>query len=145
MNSISFYCLCITRNRFYVADRSVSRSKKKMAAEEWRQCVDWLVQCQILPSDHKATKKDGTAFDLAQALRDGVLICHLMNQLCPGSVDTKDFSPRPQMSQVCFCMISSGIFSSWSLVSCLFCAHPASHQVLLIVDHYGRIHANIFN
>ncbi|XP_070177253.1 guanine nucleotide exchange factor VAV2-like isoform X4 [Littorina saxatilis] len=70
-----------------------------MAAEEWRQCVDWLVQCQILPSDHKATKRDGTAFDLAQALRDGVLICHLLNQLKPGSVDPKDFSPRPQMSQ----------------------------------------------
>ncbi|KAK7505039.1 hypothetical protein BaRGS_00003609, partial [Batillaria attramentaria] len=70
-----------------------------MAADEWRQCVDWLVQCQILPSDHKATKRDATAFDLAQALRDGVLICHLLNQLCPGSVDTKDFSPRPQMSQ----------------------------------------------
>ncbi|XP_076454946.1 guanine nucleotide exchange factor VAV2-like isoform X2 [Babylonia areolata] len=70
-----------------------------MAAEEWRQCVDWLVQCQILPSDHKATSRDSTAFDLAQALRDGVLICHLLNQLCPGSVDPKDFSPRPQMSQ----------------------------------------------
>ena len=80
-----------------------TRRSTKMAAEEWRQCVEWLVQCQILPSDHKATKRDGTAFDLAQALRDGVLICHLLNQLKPGSVDPKDFSPRPQMSQVCFC------------------------------------------
>lgn len=72
-----------------------------MASEEWRQCVEWLVRCQILPNEHKATKVDASAFDLAQALRDGVLICHLLNQLCPGSVDPKDFSPRPQMSQVC--------------------------------------------
>ncbi|XP_076436797.1 proto-oncogene vav-like isoform X3 [Babylonia areolata] len=79
--------------------RKKSRRQEKMAAEEWKQCADWLVRCQILPHDHKATKRDGTAFDLAQALRDGVLICHLLNQLCPGCVDPKDFSPRPQMSQ----------------------------------------------
>ena len=73
-----------------------------MAAEaEWRQCLEWLVQCQVLPYDHKANRPDGTAFDLAQALRDGVLICHLLNQLSPNSVDSKDFNPRPQMSQVC--------------------------------------------
>ncbi|XP_041369457.1 guanine nucleotide exchange factor VAV3-like isoform X4 [Gigantopelta aegis] len=68
-------------------------------ADEWRQCVDWLVRCQILPDDHKATKLDANAFDLAQALRDGSLICHLLNQLSPQCVDMKDFSPRPQMSQ----------------------------------------------
>lgn len=72
-----------------------------MAADEWRRCAEWLVRCQILPAEHKATKKDATAFDLAQALRDGVLICHLLNQLSPGSVDLRDFSSRPQMSQVC--------------------------------------------
>ena len=71
-----------------------------MAADEWRQCAEWLVQCQILPTDHKTTKRDGTAFDLAQSLRDGVIICHLLNQLQPSSVNTKDFSSRPQMSQV---------------------------------------------
>ena len=129
------------QNRFYVADRKANRSKKKMAAEEWRQCVDWLVQCQILPSDHKATKKDGTAFDLAQALRDGVLICHLLNQLCPGSVDQKDFSPRPQMSQVCFCMISSGICSSWSLVSFLVCTQHAVYGVPLLLNNYRKVRA----
>ncbi|XP_055898518.1 guanine nucleotide exchange factor VAV3-like isoform X2 [Biomphalaria glabrata] len=70
-----------------------------MAADEWRNCVDWLVRCQILPPDHKATKHDATAFDLAQALRDGVLLCHLLNTLQPGCLDMKDFSSRPQMSQ----------------------------------------------
>ncbi|XP_059153597.1 guanine nucleotide exchange factor VAV3-like isoform X3 [Physella acuta] len=70
-----------------------------MAADEWRNCVEWLVGCQILPGDHKATKPDATAFDLAQALRDGVLLCHLLNTLKPGCIDMKDFSSRPQMSQ----------------------------------------------
>lgn len=72
-------------------------------ADDWRLCVEWLVRCQILPEDHKATRSDANAFDLAQALRDGSLICHLLNQLCPSSVDLKEFSPRPQMSQVCLC------------------------------------------
>ncbi|XP_071155724.1 proto-oncogene vav-like isoform X8 [Mytilus edulis] len=68
-------------------------------ADEWRQCANWLVRCHILPDDHKTTGPDASAFDLAQALRDGVLICHLLNNLSPNVVDLKDFSPRPQLSQ----------------------------------------------
>ncbi|XP_053380469.1 proto-oncogene vav-like isoform X3 [Mercenaria mercenaria] len=70
-----------------------------MAADEWRLCVNWLVQCKILPDDHRATHSEAQAFDLAQALRDGVLLCHLLNALKAYSVDVKDFSPRPQLSQ----------------------------------------------
>ncbi|KAK6194806.1 hypothetical protein SNE40_000360 [Patella caerulea] len=70
-----------------------------MATDEWRMCAEWLVRCQILPEDHKANQANANAFDIAQALRDGVLICHLLNQLSPGCVELKDFSPRPQMSQ----------------------------------------------
>ena len=82
---------------------SVTRQEEEeipKMADDWRQCVEWLVRCQILPDDHKATKLESNAFDLAQALRDGSLICHLLNQLSPQCVDLKDFSPRPQMSQV---------------------------------------------
>lgn len=70
-----------------------------MALDEWRHCVDWLVRCNILPEEHRATQSDASAFDLAQTLRDGVLICHLLNNLSPNSVDLKDFSQRPQLSQ----------------------------------------------
>ncbi|XP_021378620.1 guanine nucleotide exchange factor VAV2-like isoform X3 [Mizuhopecten yessoensis] len=70
-----------------------------MASEEWQQCANWLIRCKILPEDHRATLPDAEIFDLAQALRDGVLICHLLNNLSPASVDVKDFSPRPQLSQ----------------------------------------------
>ncbi|XP_060065686.1 guanine nucleotide exchange factor VAV2-like isoform X4 [Ylistrum balloti] len=70
-----------------------------MASEEWQQCANWLVRCKILPEDHRATLPDAEIFDLAQALRDGVLICHLLNNLSTACVDVKDFSPRPQLSQ----------------------------------------------
>ncbi|XP_061164201.1 guanine nucleotide exchange factor VAV2-like isoform X3 [Saccostrea echinata] len=74
-----------------------------MATDEWKHCADWLVRCNILPDEHRATQPNASAFDLAQALRDGVLICHLLNNLSPGSVDLKDFSQRPQLSQfLCF-------------------------------------------
>ena len=68
--------------------------------EEWRLCVDWLVRCAIIQPDHRVTTPGAQVFDLAQVLRDGVLICHLLNQLHAGAIDLKDFSQRPQMSQV---------------------------------------------
>jgi len=71
-----------------------------MAKEDWKLCVDWLVQCQILPGDHKLTKNDAQVFDLAQFIRDGVVLCHVLNHLSPGCISSKDFSQRPQMSQV---------------------------------------------
>ncbi|XP_056010731.1 proto-oncogene vav-like isoform X7 [Ostrea edulis] len=80
-----------------------------MATDEWRHCTDWLVRCNILPDEHKATQPDASAFDLAQALRDGVLICHLLNNLSPNSVDVKDFSQRPQLSQF-LCLKNIRIF-----------------------------------
>jgi len=69
-------------------------------ADEWKHCVDWLIKCGILPQNHKAKQFNAEIFDLAQTLRDGVLLCHLLNMLKPYSVDSKDFSPRPQLSQV---------------------------------------------
>jgi len=68
--------------------------------EDWKLCAEWLVRCQILPSDHRVASNDSEVFQLAQLLRDGVLLCHLVNRLHPGAVDLKDFCQRPQMSQV---------------------------------------------
>jgi len=72
-----------------------------MAKEDWRQCVDWLVRCQVLTPDHKLARDEAQVFDLAQFIRDGVLICHLLNRLQINAIDSKDFSQRPQMSQAC--------------------------------------------
>ena len=68
--------------------------------EDWRLCVEWLIRCEMISEDHKLAMEEAQVFDLAQLIRDGVLLCHLLNRLRPGSIDSKDFSQRPQMSQV---------------------------------------------
>ncbi|XP_053551682.1 guanine nucleotide exchange factor VAV2 [Bombina bombina] len=67
--------------------------------EEWRQCGRWLIDCKVLPADHRVVWPTAVVFDLAQALRDGVLLCQLLHNLSPGSIDLKDINFRPQMSQ----------------------------------------------
>uniref|UniRef100_A0A663E7D6 Vav guanine nucleotide exchange factor 1 n=1 Tax=Aquila chrysaetos chrysaetos TaxID=223781 RepID=A0A663E7D6_AQUCH len=51
--------------------------------EAWRQCAHWLVAARVLPAGHRASSPAGQVWDLAQALRDGVLLCHLLNALLP--------------------------------------------------------------
>ncbi|XP_063172162.1 guanine nucleotide exchange factor VAV2 isoform X1 [Candoia aspera] len=67
--------------------------------EEWRQCGRWLIDCKVLPANHRVVWPSAAVFELAQALRDGVLLCQLLHNLSPGSVDLKDINFRPQMSQ----------------------------------------------
>ncbi|XP_015706441.1 proto-oncogene vav-like, partial [Coturnix japonica] len=67
--------------------------------ELWRQCAHWLVTARVLPPGHRASSPMGQVWDLAQALRDGVLLCHLLNALLPNAVPLRDICPRPQMSQ----------------------------------------------
>lgn len=68
--------------------------------EEWRQCGRWLIDCKVLPPNHRVVWPSAVVFDLAQALRDGVLMCQMLHNLSPGSVDLKQINFRPQMSQV---------------------------------------------
>ncbi|KAM4695959.1 guanine nucleotide exchange factor VAV2 [Rhinophrynus dorsalis] len=68
-------------------------------SEEWRQCGRWLIDSKVLPVDHRVVWPSAVVFDLAQALRDGVLLCQLLHNLSPGSIDLKDINFRPQMSQ----------------------------------------------
>lgn len=68
--------------------------------EQWRQCGRWLIDCKVLPPNHRVVWPSAVVFDLAQALRDGVLLCQLLHNLSPGSIDMKDINFRPQMSQV---------------------------------------------
>lgn len=71
-----------------------------MADVLWRDCANWLIRCQALPPDHRVTWANAQLIDLANTLRDGVLLCQLLNKLQPGCVDLKEMSLRPQMSQV---------------------------------------------
>uniref|UniRef100_A0A8C7XSD1 Vav 2 guanine nucleotide exchange factor n=1 Tax=Oryzias sinensis TaxID=183150 RepID=A0A8C7XSD1_9TELE len=66
---------------------------------KWRQCGRWLIDCKVLPPNHRVVWPSAAVFDLAQALRDGVLLCQMLHNLSPGSVDLKEINFRPQMSQ----------------------------------------------
>ncbi|XP_034948388.1 protein vav [Chelonus insularis] len=65
----------------------------------WQECASWLTRCGALRADHKANWSTATAFDLAYTLRDGVLLCNLLNLIDPLCIDIKDVSQKPQMAQ----------------------------------------------
>ncbi|XP_030219133.1 guanine nucleotide exchange factor VAV3 isoform X1 [Gadus morhua] len=67
--------------------------------EYWRQCALWLISCKVLPVNHRVTADTAQVFDLAQTLRDGVLLCQLLNNLKPQTINLKEINLRPQMSQ----------------------------------------------
>ncbi|KAG8014328.1 Guanine nucleotide exchange factor VAV3 [Nibea albiflora] len=67
--------------------------------EYWRQCAMWLISCNVLPENHRVTADTAQVFDLAQTLRDGVLLCQLLNNLRPQTINLKEINLRPQMSQ----------------------------------------------
>uniref|UniRef100_UPI0037E7E384 proto-oncogene vav-like n=1 Tax=Semicossyphus pulcher TaxID=241346 RepID=UPI0037E7E384 len=67
--------------------------------ELWRQCAAWLIDCRVLPDNHRVTWEGAQVCDLAQALRDGVLLCQLLNNLLPQAVNLREINLRPQMSQ----------------------------------------------
>lgn len=68
--------------------------------EPWKQCGQWLISCKVLPPNHRVTWDTAQVFDLAQTLRDGVLLCQLLNNLRSHSINLKEINLRPQMSQV---------------------------------------------
>ncbi|CAH6779500.1 Vav1 [Phodopus roborovskii] len=70
--------------------------------ELWRQCTHWLIQCRVLPPSHRVTWEGAQVCELAQALRDGVLLCQLLNNLLPQAINLREVNLRPQMSQVIY-------------------------------------------
>lgn len=71
-----------------------------MANDLWRDCAKWLTGCNALREDHKANWPQATHYDLAYTLRDGVLLCNLLNTLEPGCLEMKDVNQKPQFAQV---------------------------------------------
>ncbi|XP_026869081.1 guanine nucleotide exchange factor VAV3 isoform X2 [Electrophorus electricus] len=67
--------------------------------EYWRQCASWLINCKVLPPNHRVTWESAQVFDLAQTLRDGVLLCQLLNNLQAQTINLKEINLRPQLSQ----------------------------------------------
>lgn len=68
--------------------------------ELWRKCAHWLTGLELLRKDHRANMPDATIVDLANTLRDGVILCLLVPKLDPGCLDVKDVNLKPTMAQV---------------------------------------------
>ncbi|EHB17307.1 Guanine nucleotide exchange factor VAV3 [Heterocephalus glaber] len=67
--------------------------KWTMSPRPMESLYSWLIHCKVLPANHRVTWESAQVFDLAQTLRDGVLLRPLLNNL-------KEINLRPQMSQV---------------------------------------------
>lgn len=64
--------------------------------DDWMKCTDWLVRCGILTDYQKRTIF--SVEHLAIILKDGVLLCSLLNIIKPGCVNPRDFCLKPQAS-----------------------------------------------
>jgi guanine nucleotide exchange factor VAV len=71
-----------------------------MAELLWRECMRWLIDCKVLPEDHRVTQPSAQVIDLALTLRDGLVLCRLASNLDPRSINLKDVSSRLQIPQV---------------------------------------------
>jgi len=67
--------------------------------ELWKQCGDWLCRLEVLPPNHRITWPDATVQDLAYALRDGVLLCHLLHKIDPATLEMRLVNQRPALAQ----------------------------------------------
>lgn len=68
--------------------------------ELWRVCANWLTQWEVLRPDHRVNWPNASIVDLANTLRDGVLLCTLLSKLDPGCIDMKEVHLKPTMAQV---------------------------------------------
>ncbi|XP_071569037.1 protein vav isoform X1 [Temnothorax nylanderi] len=103
----AFNALIIERRRSI----KMNRAESEDAGKGWHECASWLTRCGALRADHRANWPQATAFDLAYTLRDGVLLCNLLNIVDPGCIDMKDVNQKPQMAQF-LCLRNIKVFLS---------------------------------
>lgn len=68
--------------------------------ELWRECAVWLTKWEVIRQDHKSNWPSASIADLASILREGVLLCKLLNKIDPGAIDMKDVNLKPTLAQV---------------------------------------------
>ncbi|KAE9419378.1 hypothetical protein Angca_002422 [Angiostrongylus cantonensis] len=64
--------------------------------ELWKECVRWMVDMGVL--DQRLAQTN-SMLEFATMLRDGVLLCRLLNELSPECVEEKEIQRRPHMSE----------------------------------------------
>ncbi|CAG9856236.1 unnamed protein product [Phyllotreta striolata] len=77
--------------------------------ELWRECAEWLIRWEVLPGNHRANGPSACIADLANILRDGVLLCKLLNRIDPGCIDMKDVNLKPTLAQF-LCLRNINLF-----------------------------------
>ena len=118
-------------------------------SELWKQCGEWLVRLGVLPSNHRSsisylcfkslslifriTWPDATVQDLAYALRDGVLLCHLLHTIDPASVDMRLVNQRPSLAQF-LCLKNIRLFLS-ALTRCFDMSETDLFQPSMLYDY----------
>ena len=118
-------------------------------SELWKQCGEWLVRLGVLPSNHRLhfihlwvnlivtifriTWPDATVQDLAYALRDGVLLCHLLHTIDPASVDMRLVNQRPSLAQF-LCLKNIRLFLS-ALTRCFDMSETDLFQPSMLYDY----------
>ena len=118
-------------------------------SELWKQCGEWLVGLGVLPSNHRSsisylcfkslspifriTWPDATVQDLAYALRDGVLLCHLLHTIDPASVDMRLVNQRPSLAQF-LCLKNIRLFLS-ALTRCFDMSETDLFQPSMLYDY----------
>lgn len=83
-----------------------------VTGDEWKLCVAWLIRCKLISNEHRVNTPTAEVYDFCHILRDGVILCNLCNILCPESIPSKNFSQRPDNSQV-----------SWAISYLLYSIH----------------------
>ncbi|CAG0894743.1 unnamed protein product [Darwinula stevensoni] len=85
--------------------------QRAMANNLWRDCADWLKRWNAIPPDHRVFWENAQVKDLVLALRDGVILCHLLNILKPKCIDLRDVNKNPQSARF-LCLKNLRIFQS---------------------------------
>jgi guanine nucleotide exchange factor VAV len=89
---------------------------KDTTDELWKECARWLTRWGMLREDHRANLPEACIADLANILRDGVLLCKLLNKVDPGCIDMKDVNLKPTMAQF-LCLHNIELFLRTCLIS----------------------------
>jgi len=93
-----FLCFFVNAiNNFYA--RIFPFSTMAESEPLWKACADWLCRLEVLPENHRILLPDANIEDLAYALRDGVLLCHVASTICPEAIDQRNVNQRPQFAQ----------------------------------------------
>lgn len=103
-------------NRTFFSQNSSTDNSMNIGSDHsqlWRQCVNWFVRSGVIQPDHRLASPTSTANDFAIALRDGVLLCILLNRLRPNTIDLgREVNLRPQNSQF-LCLSNLLIFKQY--------------------------------